>query len=78
MKIYIDTMMGNHWTVRGVDKASKIQLVKNIIRSKCGVSTDKQILTFKNVIMRNNTTLEEYGVVSGITIRLTLAATTGL
>ena len=78
MKIYIETIMGSRWTIQGVSPASQVKFLKNVIRSKCGVPAAKQMLTFNTALLQDDGTLSQHNIAPGSTIRLTLAATTGL
>lgn len=78
MKVYIRSLMGNHWTVSGLDPDSTVQFLKRMIRIKCGIMPHLQVLTHRSRALEDAHTLERCGIQSHATIDLTVRTLTGI
>ena len=78
MKLYIHTMMGQRWAIEGLDEASTVRFLKRMIRIKCGLDLDRQVLTHHRRVLADHETLAGAGLAAHQSLQLTLLPVAGL
>jgi hypothetical protein len=77
MKIYVESLMGNRWTISDLTTDATIAMLQRLIWQKCGINPGNQALSHRGVLLEPNRTVAECGVADRAVLQLTLRPQTG-